>query len=262
VTGGTLQGPILSDRKPAIASRAPRHTEMVPGDWTGPLPSVLTFLAERPLVLALALVSLSLGFVLWRFRDEIASALSPGLNVLADGLRRDRPAARDVELPIAYPVDVGVDAISAVDPAFSTSSFLAEVQRIGSLMLAGWAKRDLAPCRGLMTDVCWDLQAAQLARPLADGWRPFAKTVTVSPEWIIAVRSDVAADRITVRTRVQCLQGTGKVVRGRRIAEWIEDWTIVRAKVRSAAAAPRRGSSGEWLVDGMSHVAVRLERAA
>ena len=236
--------------------------KMVPGDWTGLLPSVLTFLAERPLILALALVSLGLGFVLWRFMGEIASALSPGLNVLADGLRRGRPAARDVELPIAYPVDVGVDAIRAVDPAFSTSSFLAEVQRIGSLVLAGWAKRDLASCRGLMTDACWDLQAAQLARPLADSWRPFAKTVTVSPEWIIAVRTDAAADRITVRTRVQCPPGTGKVVRGRRIAEWIEDWTLVRAKVRSAAAAPGRGSSGEWLVDEMSHVAVRLERAA
>ncbi len=235
---------------------------MVPGDSTGLLPRMLTFLAEHPLIVPLAMVSLGLGFALWRFMDVIASVVSPGLNVLADGLRRGRPAPRSVELPIAYPVDVGVDAIRAIDPAFSPPSFLAEVQRIGGLVLAGWAKRDLAQCRGLMTDACWDRQAAQLARPLADSWRPFAKTVTVSPEWIIAVRSDAAADRITVRTRMQCPPGTGKVVRGRRIAEWIEDWTIVRAKVRSAAAAPGRGSSGEWLIDEMSHVAVRLERAA
>jgi len=235
---------------------------MVPGDSTDLLPRMLTFLAEHPLIVPLIMVSLGLGFALWRFMDVIAPVVSPALNVLADWLRRGRPAARSVELPIAYPVDVGVDAIRAIDPAFSTPSFLAEVQRIGGLVLAGWAKRDLAKCRGLMTDACWDLQAAQLARPLPDSWRPFAKTVTVSPEWIIAVRSDAAADRITVRTRVQCPPGTGKVVRGRRIAEWIEDWTLVRAKVRSAAAAPGRGSSGEWLVDEMTHVAVRLERAA
>src|SRR5260370_4336441 len=190
---------------------------MVPGDSTGLLPSMLTFLAEHPLIVTVAMVSLGLGFALWRFMDVIASAVSPGLNVVADGLRRARPAARSVELPIAYPVDVGVDAIRTIDPAFSTPSFLAEVQRIGGLVLAGWAKRDLAQCRRLMTDACWDLQAAQLARPLADSWRPFAKTVTVSPEWIIAVRSDAAADRITVRTRVQCPPGTGQVVRGRRI---------------------------------------------
>ena len=235
---------------------------MVPGDSTDLLPRMLTFLAEHPLIVPLAMVSLGLGFALWRFMDVIAPVVSPGLNVLADWLRRGRPAARSVDLPIAYPVDVGVDAIRAIDPAFLTPAFLAEVQRIGGQVVAGWAKRDLAQCRGLMTDACWDLQAAQLARPLADSWRPFAKTVTVSPEWIIAVRSDAAADRITVRTRVQCPPGTGKVVRGRRIAEWIEDWTLVRAKVRSAAAAPGRGSSGEWLVDEMSHVAVRLERAA
>jgi len=236
---------------------------MVPGDSTGLVPIMLAFLAEHPQIVPVALVSLGLGFVLWRFMGNIASVLSTGLNVLVDGFARGgRPAARGVELPIAYPADVGVDAIRAVDPAFSTPSFLADVRRIGSLVLAGWAKRDLAQCRALMTDACWDRQAAQLARPVADGWRPFAKTVTVSPEWIIAVRSDAAADRITVRTRVQCPPGSGKVVRGRRIAEWIEDWTIVRAKVRSAAAAPRRGTSGGWLLDGMSHVAVHLERAA
>jgi hypothetical protein len=93
---------------------------MVPGDSTGLLPRMLTFLAEHPVIVPLAMVSLGLGFALWRFMDVIGSVVSPGLNVLADGLRRVRPAARSVELPIAYPVDVGVDAIRTIDPAFST----------------------------------------------------------------------------------------------------------------------------------------------
>jgi hypothetical protein len=230
---------------------------MVLGDSTGLLPNMpngLTFMALRPLIIPLALVSLGLGFFLWRFMGDIPSVLGMGLQVLIDGLRHGgRPAARAAEMPVAYPVDAGVDAIRAVDPAFSTPSFLAEVQRIGNLMLAGWAKRDLADCRSLMTDTCWDLEAGQLARPLAEGWRSFAKSATVNPESIVAVRSDAATDRITVRTRLACPPGAGKVTRGRRIAEWIEDWILVRARV---------GSSNKWLVDGMRHVAIHFERAA
>ncbi|HEV2013450.1 MAG TPA: TIM44-like domain-containing protein [Candidatus Dormibacteraeota bacterium] len=227
------------------------------------MPNGLTFMALRPLILPLALVSLGLGFVLWRFMGDIPSVLGMGLDVLVDGLRHGgRSAARGVGLPIAYPVDAGIDAIRAVDPAFSTPSFLAEVQRIGNMLLAGWAKRNLADCRSLMTEAGWDLQAAQLARPVADGWRPFATGVTLNPESIVAVRSDAATDRITVRTRMECPAGTGKVIRGRRIGEWIEDWTLVRSRVRSPASAAGRGLSSGWLVDGMNHVAVHLERAA
>jgi predicted lipid-binding transport protein (Tim44 family) len=160
-------------------------------------------------------------------------------------------------LSIAYPPDAGVDAIRAVDPAFSAPSFLAEVERIASLMVTGWANRDLAECRSLMTDACWDLQSAQLARSLDEGWRAFARTVTVKAESIIAVRSEPGLYRINVRLRMLCPAGTGKVIRGRRIVEWIEDWVLIRHKV-PATAAPAAG----WRVDTITHVAVHFERAA
>lgn len=229
---------------------------MAPGDSTGLLPSMpngFTFMAMRPLAIPLALVSLGIGFVLWRFMGDIPSVLRMGLDVLVDGVRpgERKPA---VDAPVAYPVDAGVDAIRAIDPAFSTSSFIAEVHRLGTLIVAGWGKRDLADCRDLMTDACWAHQTAQLAWPVADGWRPFAKSVAATAESIVAVRSDATSDRVTVRARINCPPGTGKVVRGRRIGEWTEDWTMVRTRPGAPAAG--------WLIDAMNHVAVHFERAA
>jgi|GEM_PF-5520049 len=229
---------------------------MVLGDSTGLLPSMpngLTFAAMRPLVFPLALASLGIGFVLWRFMGDIPSVLSMGLGMLADGLRHGGPRpSHNAELTIAFPVDAGADAMRAVDPSFSATSFLAEVQRIGERVVAGWASRNLAECRILMTDTCWNRQAGQLARPAVDGWRQFARTVTVNAESISAVRSEPGLYRINVRVRMACPPGTGKVIRGRRILEWVEDWSTIRPKVAAAG----------WLVDSMNHVAVHLERAA
>jgi hypothetical protein len=229
---------------------------MIPGDSTGLLPDMpngLTYMLMRPLVIPLAMVALGLGFVLWRFMGDIPSVLSMGLEVLVDGLRHggSRPAS-NAELTIAFPVDAGADAMRAVDPSFSATSFLAEVQRIGDRVVAGWASRNLAECRILMTDPCWNRQAAQLARPVVDGWRQFARTATVNAESIIAVRSEPGLYRINVRVRMACPPGVGKVIRGRRILEWVEDWSMIRPKIASAG----------WVVDSMNHVAVHFERAA
>jgi Tim44-like domain len=230
---------------------------MFPGDSTGLLPDMpngLTYMLMRPLAIPLALAALGLGFVQWRFMGDIPSVLGMGLHVLFDGFRHGgRPAVPSVELPVAYPVDAGVASIRALDPKFSTPSFLAEVQRIGGLVVAGWAEKDLVSCRSLMTNACWDLEAGQMTRPLAEGWRPFARTVTVQPDSIAAVRTDASSEQITVRMQMRCPPGSGKVTRGRRIGEWIEDWTLIRSKVRS---------SDEWLVDRMNHVAIHFERAA
>jgi hypothetical protein len=231
---------------------------MVVLDSTGLLPSMpngLTFMAMRPLIIPLAIVSLGIGFVLWRFMGDIPSVLGIGLNVLVDSLRpgQGKPAS-PVRAPIVYPVDAGIDAIRAIDPGFSTPSFITEVQRIGTLVVAGWAKRDLTDCRSLMTDACWELQRAQLGWPVADGWRPIATSATANLESILSVRSDAATDRITVRARIKCPPGTAKLVRGRRIGEWTEDWTVVRTRPSAAAVG--------WRFDAMSHVAVHFERAA
>jgi predicted lipid-binding transport protein (Tim44 family) len=217
------------------------------------MPNGFTFMAMRPLIIPLALVSLGLGFVLWRFMGDIPSVLSMGLQMLSDGLQHGgrRPAPR-AELTIAFPVDAGADAMRAVDPSFSATSFLAEVQRIGERVVAGWASRNLAECRILMTDICCNRQAAQLSRPVVDGWRQFARSVTLTAESIIAVRSEPGLYRINVRMHMACPPGTSKVIRGRRILEWVEDWSMIRPKVAAAG----------WLVDSMNHVAVHLERAA
>jgi hypothetical protein len=229
---------------------------MVPGDSTGLLPDMpngFTFMAMRPLIIPLAIVSLGIGFVLWRFMGDIPSVLNMGLEMLSDGLRHGgRRPAPSPELTIAYPVDTGVDAVRAVDPSFSAASFLAEVQRIGDRVAAGWASRNLQECRILMTDRCWNLQAAQLAKPVGDGWRQFARTATLKAESIIAVRSEPGLYRINVRMHMTLPPGTGKVIRGRRILEWIEDWSLIRPKVATAG----------WCVDSIDHVAVHLERAA
>jgi hypothetical protein len=229
---------------------------MVRGDSTGLLPDMpngFTFMAMRPLIIPLAIVSLGIGFVLWRFMGDIPSVLSMGLQMLSDGLRHGgrRPAPK-AELTIAFPVNAGADAMRAVDPSFSATSFLAEVQRIGDRVVAGWASRNLAECRILMTDICFNRQAAQLSRPAVDGWRQFARSVTLTAESIIAVRSEPGLYRINVRMHMACPPGTGKVIRGRRILEWVEDWSMIRPKVAAAG----------WLVDSMNHVAVHLERAA
>ena len=229
---------------------------MLPGDSTGLLPTLpngLTFAAMRPLAIPLALVSLGIGFVLWRFMGDIPSVLSMGLGTLSDVLRSGgaRPAASS-ELAISYPVDAGIDAIRATDPSFAAASFLGEVQRMGERVVAGWVSRNLAECRILMTDRCWHLEAAQLRRPVGEGWRQFARVVTLRAEGITGVRSEPGLYRVTVRMRMALPAGTGKVIRGRRILEWVEDWSMMRPK----AAAPG------WLVDSMNHVAVHLERAA
>ncbi|MDQ6712282.1 MAG: TIM44-like domain-containing protein [Candidatus Dormibacteraeota bacterium] len=232
----------------------------MPGDSTGLLPSMpngLTFAAMRPLAIPLALVSLGIGFVLWRFMGDIPSVLSMGLEVLTDGLRHGGRSAPTAEQPMAYPVDAGIDAIRSADASFSATSFLAEVERIGSEVVTGWANRNLAECRVLMTDTCWDLQAAQLARSVGDGWRAFAQSVTPKAESIVAFRSEPGLYQINVRIRMLCPPGTAKVIRGRRISEWIEDWALVRPRSIASGTA-----SGAWRVDAMNHVAVHLERAA
>jgi hypothetical protein len=65
---------------------------MVLGDSTGLLPSMpngLTFMATRPLIIPLAIASLGIGFVLWRFMGDIPSVLGMGLNMLKQRLAND-----------------------------------------------------------------------------------------------------------------------------------------------------------------------------
>src|SRR5260370_7028183 len=173
---------------------ASRHRQMVPGDSSGLLPDMpngLTYMLMRPLISPLALVALGLGFVIWRFMGDIPWVLSMGLEVLVDGLRHGGPRpSPNAELTIAFPVDAGPDAMRAVDPSFSATSFLAEVQRSGERGVAGWASRNLQECRILMTDSCWIRQAAQLARPAGSRWRPFALSSDFKTQSLLPARNE------------------------------------------------------------------------
>jgi inner membrane protein import complex subunit Tim44-like protein len=239
---------------------------VVPADSTGLLPAMpngLTYLMLRPLAVPLALFALGLGFALWRFMGDIPSVLGMGFQVLFDGMRRRQGSKEQPSPPaVAYPVADGLAAIQALDPAFSEAALLAEVQRIGTLVVAAWVQRDLEPCRSVLTDDCWTAQSAQLTRPLAEGWRPFAAGVTVSPDSVLAVQCDTWADRVTVRVTMSPKPGAGKVIRGRRIGRWVEDWQLSRSRSLPVPGRAGPAPSGPWLVDRMDHVAVQLERAA
>jgi inner membrane protein import complex subunit Tim44-like protein len=233
-----------------------------PSGLLPPLPTGLTYLALRPLVVPLALFALGVGFVLWRFMGDIPSVLGMGLQVLFDGLRRREVPAPQPQAATVYPVAAGLTAIQALDPTFSEAGLRAEVQRTGGIVIAAWAQRSLDPCRTVLTDDCWTAQSAQLARPLAEGWRPFAAGVSLSDVSVVSVQTDSWADRLTVRVDLDAQPGTSKVIRGRRIGGWVEDWQLTRSRALAVAGRPGLPQSGPWLVDRMDHVAVKLERAA
>ena len=228
------------------------------------MPNGLTYLLLRPLILPLALACLGIGFVLWRFMGDIPSVMGMGFQVLFDALRRDRPASASTPAPAraTYSMSDGVSDLQAQDPTFSPPALLSDVQRIGATVITAWAARDLTPLRPLLTDDCWLAQSAQLSRPLAEGWRPYASSVVLTPESIMAAQSDASTDRLTVRVHVNPQAGSAKVVRGRRIGRWIEDWRLTRTRAIPAVGRSAPVPAGPWLIDRMDHAAVHFERAA
>ncbi|HVH65601.1 MAG TPA: TIM44-like domain-containing protein [Candidatus Acidoferrum sp.] len=240
---------------------------MISADPSGLLPDMpngLTYLLLRPLILPLALVCLGIGFVLWRFMGDIPSVLGMGFQVLFDALRRDRSPVTPASGPtrVSYSTSDGVADLQGQDPSFSAASLLSDVQRIGAIAVAAWAARDLAPCRPFLTDDCWAAQTAQLGRPAAEGWRPFASSVALIPESIMAAQRNASTDRITVRVHINPQSGSAKVVRGRRIGRWIEDWRLIRTRAVPAVGRSAPVAAGPWLIERMDHAAVHFERAA
>lgn len=240
---------------------------MISADPSGLLPDMpngLTYLLLRPLILPLALVCLGIGFVLWRFMGDIPSVLGMGFQVLFDAFRRERPASAPTPGPAraTYSMSDGVSDLQAQDPTFSPATLLSDVQRIGATVVAAWAARDLTPCRSFLTDDCWAAQTAQLGRPVAEGWRPYASSVALTPDSIVTAQRDASTDRITVRVHVNPQSGSVKVVRGRRIGRWIEDWRLIRTRAVPAVGRSAPVPAGPWLIERMDHAAVHFERAA
>jgi len=123
----------------------------------------MTNLILRPLILPLALVCLVLGFLLWRFMGEAPGVLGMSLQLLIDAIR---PEARATAAPAPTPAPVdpisaGLLAIQSRDHAFAQEPFLAHAQQVAAGVITAWIGRDLEPCRGVLSEACWQLQNAR-----------------------------------------------------------------------------------------------------
>ncbi len=173
--------------------------------------------------------------------------------------------AADVDAP-AVPrntVVAGLRAIREHDPSFDAGAFLQRVQQVCATVGKGWADKDLELCRTVMTEACWQVQKGLLDRGFIEGWRGTATAVTFTDGQIVLAVPQAQADTITVRVRIACPPGTGKLVRGRRITEWVEDWTFTRPialALPPGARAPVSVQRGEWRLERMDHFAIRMER--
>lgn len=233
------------------------------------MPTGLTYLALRPLMLPLALVCLVLGFVLWRFMGDLPSVLAMGIRILIPAPKQPAaeaaPPAPPVEGPAVDPVVLGLRAISVRDQTFDAAAFLASVRDTATRLAKGWGDKNLEPCRSLLSDDCYELQKAQMDRGLADGWRVLAGDVTFADGQIVAAAANDQGDGITVRVEARCAPEAMRVVRGRTVEAWVEDWLFRRTLTLTP---PEHGvrrqivRRGEWRVIRMDHVAIHYQRAA
>jgi len=160
-------------------------------------------------------------------------------------------------------VVAGLQGIRQHDPNFDAGAFLEQVQQVCATVGKSWAGRDLEACRPIMSEACWQLQKGHLDRGSIQGWRAVAAPVTFTDGQIVLAAPQAQADTITVRVRIACPPGTGKLVRGRRITEWVEDWTFTRPialALPPGARAPVSVRRGEWRLERMDHVAIHMEK--
>ena len=232
------------------------------------LPNGFTTLLLRPLILPLALVCLVLGFVLWRFLGDLPSVLAMGFRILFAAALPKAPASAAVappEAPAVDPVVAGLRAISARDGTFDAAAFLAYVREACTRLAKAWVDRDLEPCRGFLSDDSYELQKAQMARGLVEGWRLVAGNVTFADGQIVAAAANEQGDGITVRIQTTGAPEAVKVVRGRRVSAWVEDWLFRRPLVLTPASQGVRQQiirRGDWKLIRVDYVAVHSERAA
>lgn len=158
----------------------------------------------------------------------------------------------------------GLHGIRQHDPTFDAGAFLQQVQQVCAAVKQGWADRTLEGCCGVMTDAWWQRQKGEMDRGIIDGWRGLASAVSFTDGQIVLATTDMEADRIMVRVQITSAPGTGKLVRGRRIAGWAEDWTFVRPitlGLPPGTKIPVSMRRGPWQVERMDHVAVHMEKA-
>lgn len=198
---------------------------------------------------------------------SIPSAIRVGLRILVAAVvpPPPLPVARRSDEPAIDPIAAGLAAIADRDPGFTADTFLNWADQLPSQLAKGWAERDLAACQPAMTDDCWDGQRSLMERHLAEGWRLSAASVTFRESRIVAAAADPDGDRVTIRVHATCPEEAARVVRGRRVAEWVEDWLFYRRVTVSPPASgiiARVLFRGEWKVDRMDYVEIHRQRAA
>jgi hypothetical protein len=204
------------------------------------------------------------GIFVWKFLGSVPSVLKMGFGVLLSAVRPEpRPEGRQSEGPPIDPVTAGLQAITDRDPAFAAAPFLEWTRQVSALLVTAWADRDLQPCRQVLTEDCFQFEEDHIGRHLGEGWRLSAGSVTAGERQIVAAGTDDDGDWITVRIHLTSPGEAARVVRGRHIAEWVEDWVVRRGVT---VAPPASGITvrvlwrGEWKLDRMAHVAVHMEK--
>lgn len=198
---------------------------------------------------------------------SVPPAVRVGLRILLPAVLPSPPpiASSQWDEPAIDPIAAGLAAIAARDPGFAADAFLQWADQLPPQLAKGWAERDLAKCQPTMTDDCWDGQHSLMERHLAEGWRLSARSVIFRQSQIVAAGADPDGDRITIRVHGTCPEEAARVVRGRRVAEWVEDWLFYR---RVTVSPPARGIiarvlfRGEWKLDRMDYVEIHRQRAA
>ncbi len=163
-----------------------------------------------------------------------------------DWMHDPRPAAASIPAELfperharavqaASPVDVGLAAIKAHDPAFDLEQFTQQVQRVFFIVEEAWSERKPEMSRQVMADSLWQQHREQVQGYIDGHKTNMLDYLSVSNIWPVAARSDSRFDTITVRIVAACADyevddRNGKVVRGdRQVKPWEEDWTFERS---------------------------------
>jgi len=131
---------------------------------------------------------------------------------------------------------VGIDAIKAHDPEFSTEAFINAVERCFFVVEEAWSERKPEMSRRVMADGIWQQHKAQIDQYVANGTRNVMDGLAVGKIVILDAASDNHHDTITVRILATCADydvevSSGKVVRGNKheMEPWQEDWHFQRS---------------------------------
>lgn len=162
----------------------------------------------------------------WRHDDRPAAASIPG--ELFPQTHADTGQA-------ANPLDSGLAAIRAHDPAFNIEEFTQRVQRVFFIVEEAWSQREPGTSRQVMADNLWQEHQVQIQGYVNAHKHNMLDNLSVANIWPVAAHSDTSFDLVTVRivaasTDYDVDDATGRLVRGNKdIKQWQEDWTFQRS---------------------------------